>query len=450
MRRMLAAAVLALAWAGSAVGWQAAAGPELLFRARATSVAVHGFYDHEDLFPVSILDLSVPYAEASFEPGPSSQALGSFLWEPDAAELGTVFCILSEGQFCQFPDYPFRARASHPSAGDEEQPPTLTVEDPRSPVTFRGADQRARAGADGAGAEAGVARLEALPMTQEQAAAANRLRTVLSGISRARAPQDWVLAVRAATSESATDAAEGGMVASASARVREIRLLGGLIEIGLARGEATATAGGPAEGTASADAGRIRVGDLEAAIGPDGLRVTDQELGKQELAAATDAVNRALREFGMSIQPGRRQVRRTHDGVQSEAFAFSLEFRRTLLPEQFPEGARGADVLQVPVAFVHAEAAATEAPGFAGRVGKSGPRVAPAPAGGSGNLGGLGPLDTVPTDSPQPSATGPEAIPATPVLAIGIPTPAVIVVGLAALALVVGLTWLKVVEVLAE
>jgi hypothetical protein len=122
------AAVVLAAGVGLAAAWPslaAEAPPQVLYRASASATAVHGFYDHEGLFPVPLLNVSVPHAEASIEPGPSSSALGSFLWDPEVAELGTILCVLSEGGFCEFPDYPFQARASYPASGQEDAPPTL-------------------------------------------------------------------------------------------------------------------------------------------------------------------------------------------------------------------------------------------------------------------------------------------------------------------------------------
>ncbi|HEX2030931.1 MAG TPA: hypothetical protein VHL78_05975, partial [Actinomycetota bacterium] len=96
---------------------------QVLYRAQASTAAIHGFYDHEGLFPVPILNLSVPYTEARLEPGPSTEALGSFLWDPEAAELGTILCTLSEGRVCGVPEYPFQARAAYPSARRPPPPP---------------------------------------------------------------------------------------------------------------------------------------------------------------------------------------------------------------------------------------------------------------------------------------------------------------------------------------
>ena len=181
MRRAALAVFLVLVGASSPAA--GAEEPRTLYRASATSTAIHGFYDHEGLFPVPIMNVSVPYTDATYEPGPTTSALGSFLWNPQAAELGTIACVLSEGRFCEIPDYPFQARATYPAAGRSEPPPTVSIDEPGSPLRVRAADERAEAGPRGAASGADVVGLAALPMTADQVAAARTLALVAAPLA---------------------------------------------------------------------------------------------------------------------------------------------------------------------------------------------------------------------------------------------------------------------------
>src|SRR5206468_13025038 len=111
-------------------------------------------------------------------------AHGSFLWEPEAAQLNTIVCELSNGQLCGLPDYPFQANAAYPPSGKPTEPPTLSIGDPGSPVQVTGADESASATAEAATAGSTVAGLSAIPMDEEQAAAA---RSLAAAIDAARA-----------------------------------------------------------------------------------------------------------------------------------------------------------------------------------------------------------------------------------------------------------------------
>ena len=451
MRRLLAGLLL-LPWAVAASAPPTQA-QEALFRASASATGVHGFYDHEGLFPVPILNLSVPYATASLEPGPASQALGSFLWDPEVAELGTILCVLSEGQFCQFPDYPFRAEASYPASGPQDPPPTLSVDQPGAPVLVRAAHQEAEATEDGARAEASVATLRAVPMTARQAAAARGLAAVLTPLTGPVAVTPWLVEVKAAAGTSTVRTEEGAVVATADTEIHGLRLLGGLITAEVVRGRSSSTIDERREGEASARVARLRVGELRAEIGPGGLRLADQELGGDELAALTEALESALGQAGMEIGPGLEKVRRGAGSVESVAYAFSVDFRRRNLPEEFPEGTQGADVVRVAMglAISRAEVAQILSPFGPGT---SPPGTAPgSPSGTVEAAGGPGALPDLPDGPAAPSLAAPEAVAAAPTAGItdlGVPLGAVVVVGVAALGVALLLSWLKVNEVLTE
>ncbi|MGH2724213.1 MAG: choice-of-anchor P family protein [Actinomycetota bacterium] len=453
MRRALAAA-LVLPWALAASGPATSAEPaQVLFRASASATAVHGFYDHEGLFPVPILNVSVPYTRSSLEPGPSSQALGSFLWDPEVAELGTIFCVLSEGRFCEFPEYPFQANASYPSAGPEPSPPTLSVDDPGAPVQVRAAHEEAQATEEGAHADASAATLRAIPMSPRQAAAARGLAALLGPLAGPAKVTPWLVEVRVAASGSSVRAGDGGAVAAAESEVQGLRLLGGLITAEVIRGESRSAIGDRRTGSARARVARLRVGELRAEIGPKGLRIADEELGGEQLATITDALGGALSQAGMEVGPGLERVRRRPASVESVAYAFSVDFRRRNLPEELPEGTQGADVLRVPVGLATSRVAVAQILDPPGEVAPPPVDTAgPAP----GTVAGAGDARSVPAlpaTGVAPVGSGPEAVAAAPVVGItdlGVPLGAVIVVGLAGLGAVLLLSCLKVNEVLSE
>ena len=425
---------------------------EVLHRASASAVAVHGFFDHEGLFPVPILNLSVPYTEARLEPGPSTEALGSFLWDPEAAELGTIVCTLSEGAVCDVPEYPFQARASYPSAGQPREPPTLSLGEPGGPVVVRAAHEEAEASEGGASAEASAARLAAVPMTPPQRSAVSGLALALAPVAGPVRTTPWLLEVRSAVSGSSVAADDGGVAARSGAEAQGIRLLGGLVRIAAVEGEAVSSLGG-GRSRARSNLSGLRVAGLRAELGPGGLVIDDRELGGEQLDAANHALRRALASVGMEVSPGREHVRRRADSVAAEAFAFSLDFRRQLLPEQFPEGTRGPDVVRVPVGLASAEVAAAEV------VTPEGVPPPPPGAAGGGLGGGVagiggspdGPLQ--PIDDAPPLQPPPPILRATPVLAItdlGVPVAIVVLVGLLAAGLAGLLVWFKVNEALWE
>ena len=458
--------------AAVAVALVPGAGPEAggreraeLHRAQATAVAVHGFYDHEELFPVSILNLSVPFASARLEPGPASEALGSFLWDPEAAELGTIVCVLSGDRFCQLPDYPFQATATHPSAGSDAAPPSLEIDEPGSPVLVRAAGQTADAAARGATAEAAVTRLAAIPMTPQQSAAVRALAVALG--PAAEPPTPFLIEVRSASSGSETRSAAAATATAASV-VHGLDLLGGLVGVEAAHGRASASSSG--EASAAAGVGSVTVGDLRARIDRGGIEIADRRVGREEVAAISEALDQALGEAGFRLSPGRERARRTARGSTAEAYAFSLDVRRRNLPDQLPEGTTGADVLRVPVALAIATAEATALPAFASPSSR-GAGGGEAEAGGSSGAGGTGQL-TGSSTTPQlpmpaasasggsagspttPPAVAPEAdVPVVPLagsLASGVPAGGVLLSALLAFLLVIGLTALKSLEVLSE
>ncbi|HEX9824811.1 MAG TPA: hypothetical protein VGB51_10540 [Actinomycetota bacterium] len=435
-----------------------------LHRAQATAVAVHGFYDHEELFPVSILNLSVPFASARLEPGPASEALGSFLWDPEAAELGTIVCVLSGDRLCQLPDYPFQATATHPSAGGDGAPPSIEMDEPGSPVLVRAAGQAAEATARGATADAAIARLAAIPMTPEQSAAVRALAVALG--PAADPPTPFLIEIRSASSASETRGAAAA-TGSATSIVHGLDLLGGLVGVDSAHGRASASSSG--EAAAAAGVGSVTVGDLRARIGRGGIEIADRRVGREEVAAISEALDQALGEAGFRLSPGRERARRTARGSTAEAYAFSLDVRRRNLPDQLPEGTTGADVLRVPVALAIASAEATALPAFASPGGR-GAGGGEAEAGGSSGAGGTGPVTgsstttQLPTTAPAsggsagspaaPDSVAPEAgVPVAPLagfLASGVPSGGVLLSALLALLLVIGLTALKSLEVLSE
>lgn len=448
-RRLAAAAALvALAWSVGALGMGAAARPGSLFRAEAGAVAIHGFYDHEGLFPVSILNLSAPFAEASYEPGPATEALGSFLWDPEAAELGTIVCVLSGNQLCDLPDYPFVAHATHPSAGEQREPPTLSIGEPGAPFRARGADERAVAGPEGAEANAAVARLFAVPMSPEQAAAARALSLALDPAGDP--PDPWLVSVRGAAADSGVAVSGEGAEARGLSRVRRLDLLGGLVSFEDVHGSAEALTSG--DGAAEAGVSRIRIGDLRAKIGSGGIRIADETVGGEELEAVTAALNEAFREAGFRIAPGAERVRPTADGVRAEAFAFSLRFRRHVLPEELPEGTQGADVLRIPVGLATAEVAEV-APVTVGSAGDpAAPAPAPAPpAPPAGIPDAAPPAGSADAGTAAPAAAPPTtAAPVAGLVVLGVPAVAVATSTALGVLLVLGLTWLKSLEVLTE
>ncbi|HWC32660.1 MAG TPA: hypothetical protein VG709_05975, partial [Actinomycetota bacterium] len=236
-------ALASLALAAALVPSAGAAEPRALYRASAVGTAIHGFYDHEGLFPVPILNVSVPYTEATYEPGPTTSALGSFLWNPQAAELGTIVCVLSEGRFCEVPEYPFQARAAYPAAGSSQPPPTVSVDEPGAPLRVRAAHERADADARGAGSEAEVAGFAAVPMTDEQLDAARGLALAAAPFARQAPEMDrWLIAIGDATSRSSTRTANDGAVAESRAVLHDVTLLGGVVRIDVVRGKALAVA----------------------------------------------------------------------------------------------------------------------------------------------------------------------------------------------------------------
>ena len=452
MRRLVATlGVLVLAWASSALMLGAAASPRFLHRADAEAVALHGFYDHEGLVPVPLFNLSVPYATARYEPGPSTEALGSFLWEREAANLGNIVCALTENRFCELPAYPFRAHAAHPSSGGDGSPPTLTIDEDGAPIEVRAAHEDAAASPRGAAAEANVQRMAAIPMTPPQAAAAGRFAAAVSLVTDAEAePTPWLVAVRQASAETATRSHGTSIASRGTAVAHGLELLGGLVTIDVARGEAAVTTTDGGAGEARARLGGLRVADLRAELGPDGLEVVDGHLDAGELGQVTAALDELFRQAGLRISRGKHGVRTGGEVVTAEAYAVRLSLRRQVLPDDLPEGTTGDDVLDIPIGWARAAASTTEV----ASVETPPPAAAPRSATGVSS-GGVPPSAGVPPASPAvPSgAAGPEAVDAAPAsypIALGVPPGALAGIVAGAALLLGGLTWLKVAEVLSE
>ena len=459
MRRAASFALLASVWAVTSLGLRVGAAPAVFLRAETSASAIHGFYDHEELFPVSILHLSVPYTEATFEPGPASEALASFLWEPEAADLSTILCFLSGNQLCAFPDYPFQARASHPSSGEQGDPPSLAIGD--GPVEVRGADERAEAGETGARAEADVQRLAAIPMIEDQTAQAAALAQALSLAGAPVEADPWLVAVESAVARSRTDADDSDVRALSRARVQGLALLGGLLTVESAAARVEARAGSAEDATASASAAGVRVGGFEAALGPEGLAIADQRLSPVQAAPLQAALDAALAGAGLALSPGAEQTTAGPAGVEASAYAVSIDFRRRLLPDRLPDGTTGDDVVRVPVAFASAKVSEAEGIGAAAPVVKpkdvASPTAVPAPAPVPPPAPALAtPPAPAPAPLPAPAAVVAAAPQAPPVvvepvafaLPLGVPAGVVVAASLAAALMALGLTGLKILEVL--
>ena len=494
-------------WAVAIAAGGAGAAEEHLFRATSTATAVHGFYDHADLFPVPIGNLSVPETEVSLDVGPSVGAHGSFLWDPQAAELSTIVCELSNGQMCDLPEYPFQARATYPPSGDQEQPPTLTIDDPSSPVHVAGADESATATARAASARSTVAGMEAVPMTGGQLAAARSLAlaaaavragdplpvplpgglsTGLPGSTSEQGPSPspsspsgdvspWLVAVGAASSASTMTSGPASASVRAASSVHDLSLLGGVITIQGASGEAAASQGATTGGTASARYGAASVGGVPASVGPDGLQIQDQDLGGDQIAALQAALDQALSQAGISVSLGSHTVTRSDGLVISEAWALSIDATIQVVPPGAPQGAGGADVLHIPVGYARATA---EVASFAGPPPFTAPSISPPPppppstappppppppSGGGGHTGGGGGGAAPPPNGgigPPPPAPGRPGgggggrsvrfVPVGGRLSHGIPPESVVLLGLSGVAFVIGMTGLKTMESLTE
>jgi hypothetical protein len=254
------------------------------------------------------------------------------------------------------------------------------------------------------------------------------------------------------------DVTSGGVVASSSTRLQGLELLGGLIAVEEVTGAATAAVGG--EGKARADAAGLRVGEFEARVGPGGIRVDDARLGPGRAAALTDAVRAALSQAGLRIGPGRQRVHEGEDGMEAEAYAFSIDLRRQVLPDQLPEGTAGDDVVRVPLGYARAEAAVARvavpaevspAPPIPDETAGSPPPAGPGPVSGGGVPAPS--AGSAPPSPPPPSTERLEAVATKPAAGfsdLGVPAVAVVVVVLGGIGATLGLTWLRVNELLGE
>ena len=503
-RRRAGAVVVLLMGVALAFGSPATAGSsERLFTASASGAAVHGFYDHQGTLPVPLLDLSVPYTEATFEPGPNSTALGSFLWDPQAAELGTIFCQLSNGQMCQIPSYPFQAQASYPSNGQRSSPPRLSISKKGAPARVRGADEAATASGHGSHATGTVGGLAAIPMSGAQRRAATGLAAALNAVrpasltsggqvsapslplappSRpvslpppstggAAKPSRWLMALGVATSSSVTHVSPGGAVAQGFSAASDVELLGGLIQMDAVRGEAVAAIGSSATGKADAHVAGASVGGFRAKVGPSGIQIQDKRLGGPQRKAVQAALDKALKGAGIRVTLGRKQVQRTKKEVNVEAYALALQVDKQVVPPSAPEGANGKDVLEVPLGYASAQAERSSLGIGGGGGGALPPPPAAAPNGGiappapvpaapaAAGVGGGAPPPPGPAAPPAPNGgtKAPKAVaapvqgrPASGPLGLGVPGIVIAVVAIGAAGAVAGLTWLKALEVLAE
>jgi hypothetical protein len=427
---------------------------QVLYRASTSSSAIHGFYDHEGLFPVPLLNLSAAYTEATLEPGPATSSLGSFLWEPQAAELKTIMCVLSEGEFCQLPDYPFQATASHPSAGGEQDPPTVDIEHQQAPVRVRAAHEEAEASAKGARATAAVASFEAIPMTPAQAGAAGTLAAALSALEPLAAPEEpgpWLVALGKGVGTSETEGSQGAAGARSETELKGLELIGGLITAKSIRGTASAAVGAGGGVEAKATIAGLKVGDFDAEIGPKGIRVEDHSLGKAQTKAVNAALNGALSRIGVSVSGGSEEAKRSKDRVSAEAYAFSLDFERENLPGQAPEGTKGPDILHVPLGLATAEAEVAQIVAAGSAPPPPGGSAPPAPPA----LGESAPARPAPLPEARAAASpaSPGQVATEPRAGfsnLGVPAVAVATAVLTGLLTAAGLTWLKVNEVLTE
>lgn len=426
---------------------------EVIDRASAIAAPVHGFFDHEDLVPVPILNVSLAYTETLLEPGPATKALASFLWDPEAAALGTIICVLSGNQICGLPEYPFVARATYPSSGTSAEAPTISIAGPNEALWLRGAYEAAQARPDGALAEADVARLVAVPMDAAERRAVRsfaRMARPLGAQTGMR--RSWVIGMEAVSSRSSISNRDG-VLATARSSVKRLELLGGLITIRNVQGEAESRIENDLGGLADAELVGLHVAGYEARIGRDGIRIDDQELGASESAALNQALNDVLSQVGMNFSRGEERVRRTPEGFVSEAWAFSLDFRRQVVPDQFPEGTQGPDVVRVPIGYARAETARGVVEGIPPTVGS------PAPAAFSpgdvpsldGNIGpfvpGLPPAVSV-TEEPEQRVLAQE--PVAGIRSLGVPPWVVIAAILIGLVFCVGLVSLRVAQVIRE
>src|SRR5207253_2486729 len=84
----------------------------------------------------------------------------------------------------------------------------------------------------------------------------------------------------------------------------------------------------------------VSVGGFKARIGPRGLVINDKRLGGPQLKALQGALNKALKQAGIRITPGRELLRRAKRKVSAEAYAFAVRVHKQVVPSQAPEARR--------------------------------------------------------------------------------------------------------------
>ena len=238
--------------------------------------------------------------------------------------------------------------------------------------------------------------------------------------------------------------------------LHDVALLGGLLRIEAVRGTSVARVAESPRGRAESVVAGVTVAGLQGRVTPRGVTIADRRIPSNVAETLQEALDAALERAGVRLVTGRERVRRTGDGARAETFALSLSFAGRTLPEELPEGTQGRDVVDVPIGYASAEAAVAQIlppapapptpdalpPGGGGAVGVGS---------GVGGIGGTGGAAGPPVAAPLPAAPPlAKAQPALSLSDLGVSKVALLTVFAAAVLFALGLSWLRVNEVLHE
>jgi hypothetical protein len=300
--------------------------------------------------------ISVPYANASSETGPSSTAIGTPMY-PGPVAIALPGALQTEGfpaQFAALFADPVVAQAAYPPEPGRGASATYT---PPS------------------GSQSGVGPAKATAADSGSSAQAATNDTLLAG---------GQIEIGSSTTDSTTTIGASSISDVAHSFINRISILHGLVQIASITSNSTASSNGSVGSeTSSLQIGAVTVAGQAAYIAPDGLHLAKTSNGLGNLVSTFNSALSALEQAGITVTTVSPSSNVQGTAASVDSGAVQIKFIDQNIPS--PEGVVPLNLIgaEIDLGLTHADAQATVVPGFGSTQFQSSPLPGASSSGGA-------------------------------------------------------------------